>query len=103
VGAHCSDLYPVTAMRCAVFLDRDGVLNRAVVCDGKPYSPATLDELEILPGVTSAPAGCLTIFIDRGYNERLVEASDAVCADLAAAAAPILHAPDRSPLRGGSR
>jgi D-glycero-D-manno-heptose 1,7-bisphosphate phosphatase len=31
----------------AVFLDRDGVLNRAIVRDGKPYPPATLDELEI--------------------------------------------------------
>lgn len=39
------------AKRRAVFLDRDGVLNRAVVRDGKPYPPANLDELEILPGV----------------------------------------------------
>jgi D-glycero-D-manno-heptose 1,7-bisphosphate phosphatase len=31
----------------AVFLDRDGVLNHAVVRDGKPYPPATLDELTI--------------------------------------------------------
>ena len=38
-------------MRRAVFLDRDGVLNRAVVREGKPYPPATLAELEILPGV----------------------------------------------------
>jgi D-glycero-D-manno-heptose 1,7-bisphosphate phosphatase len=185
-------------MRCAVFLDRDGVLNRAMVRDGKPYSPATLDELEILPGVPAAlralheagfllivvtnqpdvargqlrrevveamhrrlraelpiddikacyevdgpestcykpkpgmllaaarehhielarsymvgdrwrdvgagkAAGCLTILIDRGYDERLVEAPDAVCADLAEAASLILHDLDRSPLRGGSR
>lgn len=41
-------------MRRAVFLDRDGVLNRARVSDGKPYPPATLEELEILPGVASA-------------------------------------------------
>lgn len=34
----------------AVFLDRDGVINRAVVRDGKPYPPATLDEFEFLPG-----------------------------------------------------
>jgi D-glycero-D-manno-heptose 1,7-bisphosphate phosphatase len=33
----------------AVFLDRDGVLNRAVIRDGKPYPPASLDALEI-PG-----------------------------------------------------
>jgi D-glycero-D-manno-heptose 1,7-bisphosphate phosphatase len=38
----------------AVFLDRDGVINRAVVRDGKPYAPATLEELEILPGASSA-------------------------------------------------
>lgn len=41
-------------MRRAVFLDRDGVLNRAVVRDGKPYPPANLAELEILPGVADA-------------------------------------------------
>ncbi len=38
-------------MRRAVFLDRDGVLNRAVVREGKPYPPANVDEMEILPGV----------------------------------------------------
>ena len=34
--------------RRAVFLDRDGVLNRAIVRDGKPYPPASLGELEIV-------------------------------------------------------
>jgi D-glycero-D-manno-heptose 1,7-bisphosphate phosphatase len=38
----------------AVFLDRDGVLNRAFVRDGRPYPPATLDAFEILPGVFEA-------------------------------------------------
>lgn len=38
----------------AVFLDRDGVLVRALVRDGLPYSAATLDELEILPGAEEA-------------------------------------------------
>lgn len=42
------------AMRRAVFLDRDGVINRARVRDGKPCSPATLAEFEILPGVADA-------------------------------------------------
>ena len=28
--------------RCAVFLDRDGVLNRAIVRDGKPFPPSTV-------------------------------------------------------------
>jgi D-glycero-D-manno-heptose 1,7-bisphosphate phosphatase len=40
----------------AVFLDRDGVLNRAVVRDGKPYPPAGPEELELLPGVPEALA-----------------------------------------------
>jgi D-glycero-D-manno-heptose 1,7-bisphosphate phosphatase len=40
----------------AVFLDRDGVINRAVVRDGKPYPPDTVDELEVLPGVAEALA-----------------------------------------------
>ncbi len=38
----------------AVFLDRDGVLNRAVVRDGRPYPPATPEEFEILPGAAEA-------------------------------------------------
>ena len=41
-------------MRRAVFLDRDGVINRAIVRDGIPFPPASLDELEILPGVLEA-------------------------------------------------
>ena len=40
----------------AVFLDRDGVLNRAIVRDGKPYPPADLAALEILPDVPEALA-----------------------------------------------
>jgi len=40
----------------AVFLDRDGVLNRSIVRDGKPYPPRTPDEFEILPGVPEALA-----------------------------------------------
>jgi len=42
------------ASRRAVFLDRDGVLNRALVRQGKPYPPQTLDEFEILPGALEA-------------------------------------------------
>ena len=41
-------------MRRAVFLDRDGVINRAVVRQGKPYPPASLAALAILPGVSQA-------------------------------------------------
>lgn len=40
----------------AVFLDRDGVLNRAVVRNGKPFPPSGVDELEILPDVPDALA-----------------------------------------------
>lgn len=43
-------------MKRAVFLDRDGVLNRAFVRDGRPYPPRDLSELEILPGVEPALA-----------------------------------------------
>lgn len=41
-------------LKRAVFLDRDGVINRAVVRDGKPYPPQNLAALEILPGVDEA-------------------------------------------------
>ncbi len=44
----------MTDLKRAVFVDRDGVLNRAVVRDGRPYPPSTLEEFEILPGVTEA-------------------------------------------------
>jgi D-glycero-D-manno-heptose 1,7-bisphosphate phosphatase len=33
----------------AVFLDRDGVINQAIVRSGKPHPPAGLAELKILP------------------------------------------------------
>ena len=38
-------------IRRAVFLDRDGVLNRVKVRDGKPFPPDSLAALELLPGV----------------------------------------------------
>jgi D-sedoheptulose 7-phosphate isomerase len=40
----------------AVFLDRDGVLNRALVRDGKPTPPPGLKQLELLPDAASALA-----------------------------------------------
>jgi D-glycero-D-manno-heptose 1,7-bisphosphate phosphatase len=40
----------------AVFLDRDGVINRAIVRDGRPFPPSSMDELEILDGVPEALA-----------------------------------------------
>jgi D-glycero-D-manno-heptose 1,7-bisphosphate phosphatase len=41
-------------MSPAVFLDRDGVVNRAVVRDGKPYPPATVEAVEIAADVAPA-------------------------------------------------
>jgi transaldolase len=54
--------------RRAVFLDRDGVLNEAVIRDGLPYPPASLDELRIpeqVPALMARlrAAGFLTIGI----------------------------------------
>lgn len=42
--------------RRAVFLDRDGVINRPIIHHGKPYPPTRLKELEVLPGVREALA-----------------------------------------------
>jgi D-glycero-D-manno-heptose 1,7-bisphosphate phosphatase len=42
--------------RRAVFLDRDGVINRAVVCGGTPHPPGSALELEILGGVPESLA-----------------------------------------------
>jgi D-glycero-D-manno-heptose 1,7-bisphosphate phosphatase len=40
--------------RRAVFLDRDGVINRAVVRDGRPYPPVSAEDVQLLPGVAVA-------------------------------------------------
>lgn len=45
-----------TGLRRAVFLDRDGVINRAWVKEGKPYPPPSAAQLEILPDVAEALA-----------------------------------------------
>jgi D-glycero-D-manno-heptose 1,7-bisphosphate phosphatase len=39
-----------------VFLDRDGVINRALEREGKPHPPTTVAEFEILPEVPAALA-----------------------------------------------
>jgi D-glycero-D-manno-heptose 1,7-bisphosphate phosphatase len=41
-------------IRPAVFLDRDGVINRAVMRNGRPFPPASVDDLEVLEGVVDA-------------------------------------------------
>jgi len=43
-------------VRRAVFLDRDGVINRAVVRDGKPYPPESASAMRILAGVAESLA-----------------------------------------------
>ncbi|HEU5451741.1 MAG TPA: HAD-IIIA family hydrolase [Terriglobales bacterium] len=53
-----------TAPRRAVFLDRDGVLNRALVKDGKPRPPKDLTELEVPPDVPAA----VKKLKDRGFD-----------------------------------
>ena len=35
----------------AVFLDRDGIINKAVVKNGKPFPPSSLTELELIDGI----------------------------------------------------
>ena len=40
----------------AVFLDRDGIINRALERDHRPYPPVSLNEFEILPDVSAACA-----------------------------------------------
>jgi len=42
------------SLRRAVFLDRDGVLSRSWLRDGKPAAPTTVAEFELLPGVVDA-------------------------------------------------
>jgi len=41
-------------MKRAVFLDRDGVINRVVIKNGRPHPPASLESFELLPGVPEA-------------------------------------------------
>ena len=59
-GNRCDDVAAATA----VFLDRDGVLNRAIVRDGKPYPPAASmswtspEAAPALCGASNRPASC---------------------------------------------
>ena len=40
-------------MNKAVFLDRDGVINKPIIIDGKSYAPRLLKDFKIFPGVKS--------------------------------------------------
>jgi len=77
----------------AVFLDRDGVLNRSIVRRGRPYPPASVEEMEILPDVPDAldrlkAAGYRLVVVTnqpdvaRGHQQR--EVVDAINAALLA-------------------
>lgn len=50
-------------MRRAVFLDRDGVLNRTIVSDGVSYPPASAGQVELLDGVPEA----LALLVQHGW------------------------------------
>ena len=47
----------------AVFFDRDGVLNKSLVVDGKPHAPASLRDFEIYPEAS----GLLEQLREQGY------------------------------------
>lgn len=49
--------------RRAVFLDRDGVLNEAIIREGKPFAPHDLSELRIEPDA----ADCVRELRNRGF------------------------------------
>ncbi len=48
-----SQPHPLT-MAMAVFLDRDGVLNEAIVREGKPFAPQAMEDLKLAPGAVDA-------------------------------------------------
>lgn len=55
-------------MKRAVFLDRDGVLNRSIVRDGRPYAPTRLEDFTLIADVPAAvsrlrEAGFLAIVV----------------------------------------
>ena len=80
-------------MKPAVFLDRDGVINRSIVRNGRPYPPQRLEDLEILPGVQEAlerlkAAGFATVVVtnqpDVARGRQTREVVEAMHARLAA-------------------
>jgi len=98
-------------MNRTVFVDRDGVISRSVVRDGKPYAPDRLEQFEILPGVPQViaslrAAGYRVIVatnqpdvgsgrqtqaeVESGYDERAAEGHDAVVSSLSEASQLIL-------------
>jgi D-glycero-D-manno-heptose 1,7-bisphosphate phosphatase len=54
--------------RKAIFLDRDGVINKVLLNNGSPFSPRKLDEFELLPKVEEA----LAFFKEIGFLNIIV-------------------------------
>jgi D-glycero-D-manno-heptose 1,7-bisphosphate phosphatase len=84
-------------MRRAVFIDRDGVINRNVPRDGKACAPRTLRDFRLLPGVERAveqlrQAGFLIVIVtnqpDIGNGDVAPETVEAMHARLRARLAP---------------
>jgi D-glycero-D-manno-heptose 1,7-bisphosphate phosphatase len=78
----------------AVFLDRDGVLNRPVVRDGLPFPPARIEEIELYPDVVDGcaqlkKAGFVLVVVtnqpDVGRGTQTREAIEAMHASLRSA------------------
>jgi D-glycero-D-manno-heptose 1,7-bisphosphate phosphatase len=78
-------------VRAAVFLDRDGVLNEAIVHNGRPLPPTSVDEVVIPDGVREAcrrlsEAGLLLVVVsnqpDVARRTTSREAVDAIDAHL---------------------
>jgi D-glycero-D-manno-heptose 1,7-bisphosphate phosphatase len=80
-------------LRPAVFLDRDGVLNAPCVVGGRPFPPASVDALRVLPGAREAvlrlrSAGFAIVVVtnqpDVARGTQTQEAVEAINAALAA-------------------
>jgi hypothetical protein len=47
MGIGSWDREPAKMKSGAIFLDRDGILNRPIIREGKPFPPARVEEVEI--------------------------------------------------------
>ena len=77
----------VSGVRKALFLDRDGVINRSLVRDGRAFAPVHAQDLEILPGVPAAlsrtrSAGFLNVVVTNQPDISTGRQSSAVLAQM---------------------